>query len=228
MDQVIQTVSDFLQTLTWIDYVIALGVARGAFVGFKSGGFVELLRWGVLMLTLAAVVSFSGTLADYMQAHTLLSEALSEKTVIVVLGLLVFTLLRFITHLILKFASMDNNWPMKILGIVLGGLRWAVAISFALFAMNSTQLFTVDKEDLDKSRWGNAVQPMAPAIVDFATGVVPEATLGLHRVDSDEDDGADAAEDSEDAVKDSKGGKSGSTSKKTVQKAKAGSKTQEE
>lgn len=187
MDQVIQTVSDFLQTLTWIDYVIVLGVGRGAFVGFKSGGFVELLRWVVLILTLTAIVSFSGTLTGYLQDHTLLSEAISRNTVIVVLGLFVFMLLRFFTHLILKFASMDNNWPMKILGTLLGGLRWAVAISFAVFAMNSTQLFTIDKDDLGQSRWGGAIQPIAPAIVDFAKGVVPEATLGLHRVDPDED-----------------------------------------
>lgn len=221
MDQVIQKVSDFLQTLTWIDYILVLGVARGAFVGFKSGGFVELLRWLVLCLTLAAVVSFSGTFTGFVQDHTLLSEGISRAAVIVVLGFLIFTVLRMLTQLILKFASMDNNWPMKIMGTLLGALRWAVGISFAVFAMNSTQLFTIDKDDLSESRWGSAVQPIAPAIVDFARGAIPEATLGLQRVD------ADAG--SKEAKANSADKKSASSTKKSEsKKVKTGQKNTEE
>lgn len=179
MDQAIQQVSEFLQTLSWIDYVIAAGIGRGIFVGYKSGGFVELMRFVVLMLTLAVVVAFNGTLAAYVQSHTLLSADLSQKTVIVLLGLITFMVLSWIMGLILKFASMDNNWVMKIIGITLGGLRWAMLLSFALFALNSLELLVIGKDVLQESRWGGVIEPIAPGIIDFANGTVPKASFDL-------------------------------------------------
>lgn len=179
MNQVIQQVSDFLQTLSWIDYVIAIGVVRGIVVGYKSGGFVELIRWVVLFLTLASLVAFTATLAAYVKNHTLLSEGVAEKTVIVALGLLTFMLLKGITGVILKFASMENNWVMKVLGITLGGLRWVVLLSFGLYVVAALKLPVISKEALETSRWGGAVEPIAPSVVDFATGIVPKATLNL-------------------------------------------------
>lgn len=179
MDHVIQQISDFLQTLSWIDYLIAIGIGRGIVVGYKSGGFVELIRFAVLAITLSVLVAFTATFAAYVQSHTLLSAELSQKAVIVLLGGITFMLLRWISGLILKFASMDNNWVMKILGVLLGGFRWAVILSFALFALNSLQLLVIGKDVLDKSRWGSAVEPIAPSVVDFANGVVPHVALDL-------------------------------------------------
>lgn len=179
MDQVIQSVSEFLQTLSWIDYLIVAGIGRGLLVGYKSGGFVELFRWVNLIVTLAVLVAFTGTLAAYVQTHTLLSADLSQKSVIVVLALISYMVLRGITGLILKFASMDNNWVMKILGVVLGGVRWAVLLSFVLFAINSLQLIVIGKDVLETSRWGAGIEPIAPGLVDFASGMVPRATLDL-------------------------------------------------
>lgn len=179
MDQAIQQVSDFLQTLSWIDYVIAAGIGRGVFVGYKSGGFIELMRYAVLFLTLAVLVAFTGTFASYVQGHTLLSADLSQKTVVLLLGGITYLIFNTISGLILKVASMDNNWPMKLIGITLGGLRWAILLSFALLAVNSLQLIVVGKDVLQQSRWGGAVEPIAPSIIDFANGVVPRATLDL-------------------------------------------------
>lgn len=179
MDQLIQQVSDFLQTLSWIDYVIAAGIGRGVFVGYKSGGFIELIRYVNLALTLAVIVAFNETLATYVQSHTLLSAELSKKAVIVLLAVITYTLLKWIAGLILKVASMDNNWVMKLIGVTLGGLRWAILLSFALYAMNSLQLLVIGKDVLEKSRWGGVMEPIAPSVVDFANGVVPRATLDL-------------------------------------------------
>lgn len=179
MDQVIQKASDFLQTLSWIDYVIAAGIARGILVGYKSGGFVEVVRYVNLGLTLALLIAFTPTLAAYVQTNTLLSEDLSQKVVIVLVGAISYALFRGIFTLILKFASMDNNWVMKILGVILGAFRWAILLSFALYAVNSLQLVVIGKEALDESRWGSAIGPIAPNVVEFASGVVPRATLDL-------------------------------------------------
>jgi uncharacterized membrane protein required for colicin V production len=179
MDQVIQKVSDFLQTLSWVDYVIAAGIARGIFVGYKSGGFVELVRYLNLGLTLALLIAFTPTLAAYVQTNTLLSEDLSQKVVIVLVGLIAYMLFRTIFSLILKFASMDNNWVMKVIGMLLGAFRWAILLSFALYAVNSLQLVVVGKDVLEKSRWGSAIGPIAPNVVEFASGIVPRATLNL-------------------------------------------------
>lgn len=179
MDQVIQKVSEFLQTLSWIDYLIVIGIGRGVIVGYKSGGFIELIRYVNLALTLAVLVAFTVTLAAYVQTHTLLSEDLSQKVVIVLLGLITYGILRSIAGVILKFASMDNNWVMKLIGVTLGGLRWAILLSFTLYALNSLQLLVIGKDVLDQSRWGAGIEPIAPGIVDFANGVVPRATLDL-------------------------------------------------
>ena len=179
MNQIIQQVSDFLQTLSWVDYLIAIGIGRGIVVGYKSGGFVELIRYVNLALTLAVIVAFYATLAAYAQSHTLLSADLSQKSVIVLLGLITFMLLTWISGLVLKVASMDNNWVMKFIGVALGGLRWAMLISFALLVINSLQIFVIGKDVLDRSRWGGAIEPIAPAVVDFANGVVPRAALNL-------------------------------------------------
>lgn len=179
MDQAIQKVSEFLQTLSWIDYLIVIGIGRGILVGYKSGAFVELFRFVNLAITLTVLVAFTGTLAEYVQTHTLLSADLSQKTVIVILGVITFMLIRGITALILKFASMDNNWVMKVLGVILGGLRWTILLSFALYALNSLQLIVIGKDVLETSRWGSNIEPVAPGIVDFAVGTVPSAKLDL-------------------------------------------------
>jgi hypothetical protein len=177
MDDVIRQLGEFLQTLTWFDYMIAAGVGRGIVVGFKSGGFVELIRWVVLMLTLVVLVAFTVTLGAYLQGHTLLSVGVAQKVVIVLLGSITFMVLKLITGFILKFASMDNNWVMKILGVILASLRWLVVMSFMLYTIQALKLPFIGADVLKNSRWGEQLQPIAPSIVDFMTGVIPRATL---------------------------------------------------
>ena len=178
-NHIIQQVGDFLQTLSWVDYIIIVGVSRGMIVGHKSGGFVELVRFAVLILTLAVLVSFTATLAAFVQAHTLLSADLSQKAVIVLLGLIAYGILNSIAGLLLKFASMENNWVMKILGILLGGFRWMVILSFVIYIVRVFQMPVLGQDVLHASRWGEAIEPIAPSVIDFAAGVVPRAALNL-------------------------------------------------
>lgn len=163
-------VKEFILSLTWVDFVILFGIIRGAHSGYRDGLIKEVLRLVVYVIALCVMIAFSGITANFVSANTFLGEDTALGLTGVALVLITYLVLKIITDLILKLAKLDNNFLLKITGLFAGCFRWAAILSLIFLLIDKTDAGT---GLLTGSQWVGYVRPIAPAVLKYASGLLP-------------------------------------------------------
>jgi uncharacterized membrane protein required for colicin V production len=170
-------IQKMVSSLSWADYLLLVGMIRGALVGYCDGVVKEVLRLFLYLVTLGVLLTFSPGAADLLTTNTILGPEISKGIVAGAILLLAYSVLKLIVDLILKWAKLENVLWMKAAGAVLGMARWAYLISCVFWMVQQAGAADLLTDIQVESRWAQKVAPVAPAVIDFVSGVVPKVRM---------------------------------------------------
>lgn len=165
-----EDMKEFVLSLTWVDFVIVFGLIRGAHIGYRDGLFKEALRIILYIVAIGVMISFSGIIADYLSENTVLGGETAMGLTVTAVTLITYLALKIITDIILKLAKLDNNFLLKITGLLVGCLRWASILSLIFLLIEKTDIGT---ELLEGSKWAGHLKPIAPTVLIQISEVLP-------------------------------------------------------
>ncbi|MGH7198782.1 MAG: CvpA family protein [Candidatus Omnitrophota bacterium] len=167
---------EFISKLTWVDYVAAVAVIRGCYVGFRSGFFPELLRIAAYLITAAGTLAYYEHLAQFLTLKTVLNYTTARALSFFLLMAGVFFLTKILIMLLLKLLKVGEGGVFyRLLGLGLGACRWVLLLSL-LFMMVELSPLTPLKTDVhSRSLVGPKVARVAPALFDFLSSSLSKA-----------------------------------------------------
>lgn len=163
---------EFIEQLNWPDYLLAFGILRGAFVGYKQGLLRELLRASFYIASLVVLLAFKDTVTEYVSEHTVLHQTAAQGIVALAMTLGTYFLLKMIGDLVLKIATFDDGFFYKVGGVIAGVARWIILVSLLFYCLERMGI-TAAVEDVQSSLWAPSIQPWAPRVIEFIRGFVP-------------------------------------------------------
>lgn len=170
---------DFFSRLTVVDYLLFAAIARGLYVGYRSGLFQELMR--VLTYLAAAVVAlrFNGEVAELITTHTFLNLASAKIVSAAALVLGGFLVARLVSIAILRMMKAGEGGPLvRVAGALLGGCRWVFLVSLAFMLIERSPLTPLKNDISNRSLTGPYVAKVAPAAYDLLAVTVPQQVAG--------------------------------------------------
>jgi len=123
------------------------------------------------------MAAFSNQLAEIVSQKTFLGENTALLLVLVAMALVTYLFLKIILDFVLRTSELQNNFALKIVGLVFGMARWSGIVSLSLWS--SQRLPSLPFEILEGSKWGPTIAPIAPTLIEFATKVIPQIGLPL-------------------------------------------------
>ena len=174
----LDTIRELFSKLTWVDYIVLFALARGMYVGYKSGFFTELLRVVSYGVTLVATILFYDALAQLLTLHTPLNSASARVVSFGVLFVALFIGTRVVQLLILSALKVgEGGFIQHLLGMLLGTARMLVVISF-LFMLVDVCPGKQMKEDVHgRSLTGDRVARVAPTLLEFLSHLSPHLAV---------------------------------------------------
>ena len=169
---------EFIMRLQWVDYVAALVLLRGFYVGYKGGVFPEILRIASYLITFLITFWFYQPIAQQLILKTFLNSTTSTAVAFVLLlaaGLIATKLVCMVLLKILKVG--EGGVPIRLVGMVIGGLRWIVLLSFIFMMIDHSPLEQLKKDIHTRSVVGEPVSQVAPLIFDYLSQLSPQLDL---------------------------------------------------
>lgn len=169
---------EFIQRLTWVDYLTVIAVLRGCYVGYKSGLFPELLRIVSYVVTVLAAFRFREPLTQFLTLNTFLNATTAAAVAFFGLLALVFLLTKLLSMLLLKLLKVgEGGFFLRTIGMLFGAARWVLLLSL-LFMLIAGSPLTALRADIERrSLIGSEVSRAAPTVFDFLSRLSPQ--LGL-------------------------------------------------
>ncbi len=170
--------NEFLTRLTWVDYVTAMVVLRGLFVGYRDGIFPEILRIASYLATVLVAFYFYEPLGQWITLQTFFNNATSTALAfvgLIIAGLITTKILRSILLKLLKVGQ--GPFFLRLVGMVFGALRWVIVLSFIFMMIDHSPLTQLKKDIHTRSIVGEWVSQMGPVMFDYMGHVSPQ--LGL-------------------------------------------------
>lgn len=146
---------DFLQDLNFMDLLIILALAGGAFAGFKQGAIRYLLSWVVLVIAFVVAAQLKGPMTDVLSFWQAFTPALREFYVFIVL----FVLLTIAGWFIVRAFYRTTRLPIvkqldELAGAILGIAFVATFIVLHLVVFDTLFRGNVQGEGLIPSQVG--------------------------------------------------------------------------
>jgi len=169
---------EFIQRLTWVDYLAVIAVLRGCYVGYKSGIFPEILRIVSYVATVLTALYFTEPFAKFLTLNTFLNATTASAVAFFGLLALVFLSTKLISMLLLKMLKVgEGGFLLRVVGMLLGAIRWMLLLSL-LFMLIAKSPMTALRADIERrSLIGSEVSRVAPMLFDFLSNLSPQ--LGL-------------------------------------------------
>ncbi len=165
---------EFISRLTWVDYVAALAVLRGCYVGYRSGFFPELLRIAAYLVTVVVTFHFNESFAQFLTLKTFLNYATAKTLSFGGLLLVVFFLTKLLIMLLLRLLKLgEGGFFYRLLGVGVGACRWVLLLSLLFMAIEYSPLGTLKTDIQDRSLTGAKIARIAPMIFDFLSNLSP-------------------------------------------------------
>ncbi|MBI3315777.1 MAG: CvpA family protein [Candidatus Omnitrophica bacterium] len=166
---------EFIASLTWVDYLTAIAVLRGGYVGFRSGLFPELLRIAEYVLTVVVAFRFYEPLAQFLTLKTFLNISTATTVSFSVLVVGVFLVAKLITMFLLKLLKVgEGAFFYRLAGLIFGACRWVVILSIAFMLVDHLPLHSLKTDIHDRSVVGPKVSKVAPMLFDFLSSLSPQ------------------------------------------------------
>ena len=167
--------NEFISRLTWVDYLTLVAVLWGAYVGYKSGLFPELLRIAAYLATVLVTLKFHETLAEYLTLKTFLNHTTATLLSFLALLLGVFFLLRLITIILLKLLKVgEGGFFYRLIGALFGGCRWLILLSLIFMLIDRSPLEPLKTDIHKRSLTGPRTTQLAPMLFDFLSSLSPQ------------------------------------------------------
>ncbi|MCG3176306.1 MAG: hypothetical protein MOGMAGMI_01254 [Candidatus Omnitrophica bacterium] len=167
---------DFFSRLTVVDYLLFAAIARGVYVGYRSGLIQELMR--VLTYLAAAVVAlrFNAEVAQYITMNSFLNLPSAK---IVAAAALVgggFLVARLVSIGILRMMKAGEGGPaVRTAGALIGACRWVLLVSIAFMLVERSPLTPLKTDISNRSLTGPYVSQVAPTVYEYLSTVTPQA-----------------------------------------------------
>ncbi|HRZ87574.1 MAG TPA: CvpA family protein [bacterium] len=146
----------------WVDVVVLLTVARGVYVGYRTGLSQEFFRFLALAgAYYAALVMHSGA-ARFIVDHSLITERWALLMSFIVIASAVFVLVIIGFRILQKWVRLEFENRLNVWGgAIAGGVRGLIVISIILFAVFFIPDRFVKRQIYDNSYLGHyAIESM--------------------------------------------------------------------
>ena len=169
---------EFISRLTWVDYLAMIAVLRGAYVGYKSGLFPEILRIAAYLVTVIVTFHFKEPLAQLITLKTFLNAATAGAVAFFSLLVGVLFLTKLVTALILKLLKIgDGGFFYRLLGLVIGACRWVILLSLLFMLIEYSPLSSLRADIRNRSVTGPEIAKIAPMLFDFLSNISPQLAV---------------------------------------------------
>jgi uncharacterized membrane protein required for colicin V production len=169
---------EFFSKLTWVDYLAALAVIRGLYVGFRSGFFPELLRIAAYLATALVTYRFYDPVAQFFTLNTFLNSTTATAVSVAVLVVASLLLTKLLMMLILRMLKIGEGGVfIRLIGALMGGCRWIVLLSLVFLLVDRSPLSGLKTDIHRNSLSGERIASVAPTLFGFLAGLSPQ--LGL-------------------------------------------------
>jgi membrane protein required for colicin V production len=169
---------EFIARLTWVDYLTAIALLRGCYVGYRSGFFSELLRIASYLITVIAAFQFRETVAQYLTLKSFLNYTTASVIALIALLAVVYGLMKLLTTLLLKLLKVSaGGFIQRLLGLAMGVCRWLVLLSLVFMLIDLSPLSLLKTDIHDRSVVGAKVSQIAPTVFDFLSRLSPQLTV---------------------------------------------------
>jgi uncharacterized membrane protein required for colicin V production len=170
---------DFFSRLSWADYIALAVMARGVYVGYKSGVFSEFLRILAYLVTFVAAFKLHDPIAQQLTLNTFLNGAAARVAAFAAVFVPAFVATFVVRKLVLQLLKAGEGGVFqKILGAVLGACRWIAVLSLLYMAIDQSPLKQLQTDVHERSLTGQAVSRVAPALFGFLVQVSPPSGEG--------------------------------------------------
>ena len=169
---------EFFVRLTWVDYVTVIVLLRGFYVGYRGGVFPEILRIASYLVTMLAALYFYEELARQITLKSFLNQTTATAVAFASLLVVTFLIMKLLRVVILKLLKVgEGGVLLRLVGLVMGGLRWIVLLSFIFMLIDRSPLTQLKKDIHTRSVAGEEVSRVGPLLFDFMAHLSPQ--LGL-------------------------------------------------
>ena len=163
---------EFISGMTWVDYVTLIALLRGAYVGYRSGFFPELLRIVNYLACILAALFFSEPLGQILTLKTFLNSTTAKAVSFTGILIGVFLLGKLLRALILKLLKAGEGGLLnRLAGMIAGAGRWVVLLSFLFFMIERSPLDRLKSDIHTRSYAGEVISKIAPVMVEFLSGI---------------------------------------------------------
>lgn len=156
-----------------IDIVILVLLAVGAFRGYQKGFLLEVIGILALVLGIFGALMLLQTGMEFIGQRYDISNKILPYLTFIILFVLIMIGVNLIGRLFKKLLDLTLlGTADNFAGSVIGVLKWAVGISFIIWATTSFGFNFFSEED-EKSQLFAHIQKVAPWIVDKAQAILP-------------------------------------------------------
>ena len=166
---------ELIASLTWVDYLTAIAVVRGCYVGFRSGLFPELLRIAEYLVTVVVTFRFYEPLAQLLTLKTFLNISTATTVSFSTLVIGVFIAAKLVTLMLLKLLKVgEGAFFYRLTGLFFGACRWVVILSLVFMLIDHLPLGVLKADIHERSLVGPKVSKVAPMLFDFLSMLSPQ------------------------------------------------------
>lgn len=171
-------IREFVLRLTWVDWVALVALLRGFYVGYRGGIFPEVLRLASYIVTILITFSYYEPLAQLITLKSFFNATTASAIAVAVLLAAGFLATKLISVMLLKMLKVgEGGVIMRLIGMLLGGMRWMVLLSFLFMVVDRSPLQQLKKDVHNRSVVGEQISKAGPMIFDFMSNLSPQ--LGL-------------------------------------------------
>ena len=158
-----------------MDYLTFIAVLRGAYVGYRSGFFPEILRIAAYLLTVIVAFHFQEMLAQWITLKSFLNYTTAQAVALVVLLGGVFLITKLVTTLLLKLLKIGKGGVFyRLIGLALGAARWVILLSLTFLLIEQSPLASLKTDIHERSLVGKEVSQIAPTLFEFLSRLSPQ------------------------------------------------------
>lgn len=167
--------NELISRLTWVDYLVIVGILRGCYVGYKSGLFPEILRIAGYFVTVIVTFRYHEALAQVLTVKTFLNMTTASAVAFFSLLGGVFIATKLITMILLWFLKVgEGGFFYRLAGSALGACRWMIILSLVFMLIEYSPLAGLKEDIRSRSVTGNRVAEIAPTLFNFLSSLSPQ------------------------------------------------------
>ncbi len=169
---------ELVARLTWVDYLTAIAILRGIYIGYKTGLFQEILRVITYLASVIVTLLFYGMIAQQLTLTTFLNESASRIVAFAVLLAVALLVTKLLSRALLKLMKIGEGSPLaRIAGALLGACRWVLLLSLTFMLIDHLPLSSLKTDIHTRSLAGPRVVQIAPTLFEFMNSLSPKLAL---------------------------------------------------